>query len=340
MKLFESVDDRGSIVEERLPGYESSEYDNDGNIKKRTDQKRSNDSGGQIALRAFAFFGGGGDGIESDVGEKNDGTAGENTRPAIGREGVIVRGMNESRSEADEHQDSDDLEKHHDVVGFGGFANAADQNHGQKHNDDEGGPVETEMPTRAVEHVAAKVGEPARQVRGGNPSGIGVDAKPVEQIDHMSRETYTNRHVGNGIFENEVPADDPRDEFAHGGVGVRVGAACDGDHCCEFGVTDRSKGADDGHQNKGDGDGGSGTGSTEGLRMIDEVLEKRSVQDRGDFKLLSGNGGADNREDARPDDGADAEGSQAKPTERFFKANFRIFCIGEEFVDALTAKER
>ena len=74
--------------------------------------------------------------------------------------------------------------------------------------------------------------------------------------------------------------------------------------------------------------------------MVDEVLKKRSVEDRGKFKLLPGDGSANDREDARTDDGPDAEGGQAEPTEGFFQPNFWVFRIGEKFIDAFAAEER
>ena len=74
--------------------------------------------------------------------------------------------------------------------------------------------------------------------------------------------------------------------------------------------------------------------------MMVKMMKKRGVEDRGNFKLLSGDGSADDREDARTDDGPDAEGGQAEPTERFFQPNFWVFRIGEKLVDALTTKER
>jgi len=74
--------------------------------------------------------------------------------------------------------------------------------------------------------------------------------------------------------------------------------------------------------------------------MVDEVLKKRSVEDRGNFKLLPGDGSANDREDARTDDGPDAEGGQAEPTEGFFQPNFWVFRIGEKFIDAFAAEER
>ncbi len=62
-----------------------------------------------------------------------------------------------------------------------------------------------------------------RQVGGREPLGVEVDPEPVEQIDDVSGEADGDAHVGEGVLEDEVPADDPRDELAEGGVGVGVG---------------------------------------------------------------------------------------------------------------------
>src|SRR5207244_7175367 len=136
---------------------------------------------GQVALRSIALFGGGGDRIESDVSEEDDRAAGENAGPAIRREWMVVGWMSETRCETDEHENGDDLEKHHDVVGFGGFANPADQNYSEQHNDDESRPIEADVPTGTVEHVAGEVTEAAGQVRGRNASRAGARANTIEK---------------------------------------------------------------------------------------------------------------------------------------------------------------
>ena len=187
------------------------------------------------------FLGGGRDRIEADVGEEDDGAAGEHARPAFGNEGMVVGGMNEAHADEDERQDGGDLQQHHDVVGLGRFADAAHQHHGQQHDDEKRGNVEAEVPARRVEHVALQVGEAARQVRGRDPAQRGMPAKPVEGRDHVRGEADADRHVADGVFEDQVPADDPGDQLAHGGVGVGVGAAGDGDHGRQLGVAERGE---------------------------------------------------------------------------------------------------
>ena len=148
VKFLQRVDDRGGVVDQRLPGHEAGEHDDHADVQKRADNQRRDDADGHVALRVFALFGGGRDGIEPNVGEEDDRAAGENSGPAIGREGMPVGRMNEARRKADEDEDGDDLQQDHDVVGLGRFADAAHQDHREEHHDDEGGPVEAEVPAR------------------------------------------------------------------------------------------------------------------------------------------------------------------------------------------------
>src|SRR5579859_8028369 len=122
----------------------------------------------------------------------------------------------------------------------------------------------------------------------------------------MSGKADADGHVADGVFEDQVPADNPGDEFAHRGVGVGVGASCDGDHCRKLGVTDRSEATSNGDEDEGKGDGWSGTGTAERRVVMNEILEERSVEDGRGLKFLAGDGCADDGEDARADDGANA----------------------------------
>ena len=89
-EFLERVHDRCGVAHHGLPGNESREANGDGNIKHGADDERGDDADGQIALGIAAFLGGGGDGIEADVGEEDDGAAGEHARPAVGHEGMPV----------------------------------------------------------------------------------------------------------------------------------------------------------------------------------------------------------------------------------------------------------
>src|SRR5258708_38134762 len=140
-----------------------------------------------------------------------------------------------------------------------------------------------------------------------------MDAEPIEKINQVRGKADAYGHVADGIFEDEVPTDDPGDKFAHGGVGVGVGAAGDGDHGGEFGVTDGSEAAGDGDQDERESDGRACAGTAEGCGMMNKVLQKRRVEDRGGRKFLAGDGGTDDGENAGTDDCANAERGETEP---------------------------
>ena len=94
--LLERVDHRRSIVHQRAPMDQAGEHDRDSDVEDGADDQRGDDADGHIALRILALLGRGGDGVESDVGEEDDGAAGEESRPAIGIERIPVRRMDDS----------------------------------------------------------------------------------------------------------------------------------------------------------------------------------------------------------------------------------------------------
>ena len=126
-------------------------------------------------------------------------------------------------------------------------------------------------------------------------------------------EADADGHVADRVFQNQVPADDPGDQFAHGGVGIGVRAARNGDHRGELGVADRGKAANNGNQYERKRDRRACSGAAKGCGVVNQVLQQGCVQDRCDLQLLAGDRGADNREDAGADHGPDAEGRQAEP---------------------------
>ena len=122
------------------------EADGDSAVEEGAGDQGGEDAEGQIALGLFALFGGGGDGVEADVGEEDDGAAGEHAGPAVGHEGVPVDGLDEAGGGEDEGEDGDDLDQYKDVVGAGRLADAADQDDSENHDHEEGGNVEAEVP--------------------------------------------------------------------------------------------------------------------------------------------------------------------------------------------------
>ena len=273
-----AVDHGSGIVDQVVPRHDSGEHHGHRDIEHGADDQRGNDANGNIALRILGFFSRGRNGVESDVGEEDDGAAGEHARPAFGYEGMIVRGMNESHSYEDERQDGRNFQQHHDVVGFGRFANAAHQHDCQQQDNQKRGNVEAEVPAGRVKHVVLQIGESARQVRGRDPAQCGMPAEPVEGGSHVGGEADADRHVADRVFQDEVPADDPRDELAHRRVGVGVSAASDGDHGRQLGVAESGEGANDGHQDQRNRQRRSGAGTPQRGRMMHDVVSQRAVE--------------------------------------------------------------
>ncbi len=179
----------------------------------------------------------------------------------LGEKGGSCAGWMKLRPKKMKSEDGSDLDQHHDVVGAGGFADAADEDDGEEEDDEEGGDVEAGVPAGGEDVFAGEVLQAEGKVGGGEPLGIEVDAEPVEQIDDVRGEADGDAHVGEGVLEDEVPADDPGDEFAEGGVGVGVGGAGDGDHAGEFGITEAGEAADDGDEDERESEGGACAGA-------------------------------------------------------------------------------
>ena len=199
VEFFESIDDGSGVIEQSLPGYQTGENYNYRDVKNGANDERGQDSDGHVALRILAFFGGGRDGIKANVREKNDRATGENAGPAIGRVRMPICWMNKTGREADKHKDGDDFEQHHNVVGARRFLDAANQDNREQHDDDECRPIETEMPAGSIQHISLKILKPARQVRGRNPFGIGMHAKPIKQIDDMLRKSHADGHIADSV---------------------------------------------------------------------------------------------------------------------------------------------
>jgi hypothetical protein len=280
-ELLERVDDGSGVADHGLPGNETGEADGDGDVEHGADDQRGDDADGKIALGIAALFGGSGDGIEADVGEEDDGAAGEHARPAVGHEGMPVAGMDEADGGEDEDEDGNELESHHHVVGGGRLADAAHQNHRDEHDDEEGGNVEAEVPAGVVEVVAGEILQTGGKIGGRDPSRARMQAEPVEQVDDVGGEADADAHVGAGVFENQIPADDPGDELAECGVGIGVGRAGDGNHGGQLGVTEAGERADEGHHHHGERNGGTGAGTAGQRSVRDDVVNERSVCDGG-----------------------------------------------------------
>ena len=73
--------------------------------------------------------------------------------------------------------------------------------------------------------------------------------------------------------------------------------------------------------------------------MLNQIVEKGSVQNRRRVEFLSGDGSADNSEDSGTDHGADAKRGEGERPECLGKPPVGVFRVGNQLVDGLGGKE-
>ncbi len=137
---FESVGDRricGFAGNEGGVLHHAEQHDGDADVKNGADDKRGDDAEGQILLRIAGLFRGGGDGIESDVGEEDDGSAGDDAAETRRREGMPVAGFTSAPPTTRKTRMAPILMATMMLLAFGGLAHAAHQQHGENENDQE-----------------------------------------------------------------------------------------------------------------------------------------------------------------------------------------------------------
>ncbi len=160
------------------------------------------------------------------------------------------------------------------------------------------------------------------------PSIGQVEAERCELRLGVGGEADGHDHVADDVFEDEVPADDPGEDFAQRRVGVGVGAAGDGNHRGQFGVAESGKAAGHGDQEERDGNRRTGRRAAvhEDLRRaaaaqeVHDDVEHLGVEDGRRLEVFSGSRGAGEHEDAGADDRADAERGQRPRAQRFLQA--------------------
>ena len=151
--------------------------------------------------------------------------------------GVVLE-LHVREADDDHEEDHRDLDEREDVADAGGELGPQDQQHGEDGNDQEGAPVE----------VDAAQGDRRRNVHAHERKDFAEVDAPVLRDHGAGREE----------FEDQVPADDPRQDLTHGRVGEDVGGACHRDGRGELGVAHDGERAGDGGDREGDGDGGAG----------------------------------------------------------------------------------
>ena len=253
------------------------------------DHQRTDDADRHVPLRIPALLRGGRDRVEADIGEEDCARAHHQAADAEGaelagvrrKEGLVVGGIDVRPAHADEDQDHRQLDGYDHRIGARRFLDADHEQHGDQKDDDHGRNIRV-----ALRHGAVR--QRHHFERAGDPLNGQIDVERVEQRNHVGGPTDRHRGRADGVFDHQVPADDPGDPFAQRGVGVGVGAAGHRDHAREFAVAQAGERAADRGDHHGDGHRGSG------------ILRRRHA----------GQG-----KQARADNRADAQGDQLHRTQ-------------------------
>ncbi len=326
----------GSGDVQRLVVDQAGEHERDRDIEDGADDERAKDADGHVALRVLGLLSGSGDGVKANVSEEDGRCSTRDAEEAevsvaIGwrDEGVPVGGSDlwvmEEEEPADGEKDADDAELDDDDGGVEicRLLDADNEHRGNEEHDDDGEEVE-----EAGDVFQADIADTGGQGRfaqpdalvfdediagGGGERGREDDAELLEEAVEVAGPTGCDGGGTEGVFENKVPADDPGDEFAEGGIAVGVGGAGDGDDGGELRIAEAGEGAGEASEDKAKGDGGT------------------RVESSG----LAGEG-----EDSGTDDSADSESDEVQGTQGTLERILALFsCFLREERERLNCKQ-
>ena len=204
----------------------------------------------------------------------------------LGDERHVVRGVDEEEAHDDHEQHDRDLDDGEDRAHASGELRAGDEQDGEDRDDQERRPA---------------------HLQSGDVDGRGErDADGEERLAEVDAPVLRDHRGAREHLEDEVPADDPREELAHGRVREGVGAAGHRHGGRELGVAhDREPARERGEDER---DGHAGPGEV-GRRL------------RAD------------REDARADRDRDAHQGEVPRAERPLQAAFLVDRVGDRRLD-------
>ena len=135
----------------------------------------------------------------------------------------------EPAADDDEGDDDAGFDRDDDIVEFGAFGNADDQQGRERHADQKSGKIEDRRDRNpgSVQHRSHLRSAAAHQrVTGGaSERGWNMDAVITEQADNIARPTDCDHRRGKPIFEQQQRPHHPCGEFADGGVAIGIGRA-------------------------------------------------------------------------------------------------------------------
>ena len=143
---------------EPLVADDADEHGRDGDVDDGADRERDEDADGHVALGIPRLLRGGGDGVETDVGEEHDPGAAEHPAPPEGAEVPVLGGMNGVRfsrrtydaPSATKSTSTSDLDDDEHRVRPRRLADADDEERRHEHDDQRRREVEDAVHGRAV----------------------------------------------------------------------------------------------------------------------------------------------------------------------------------------------
>ena len=236
------------------------------NVKDGANGQRAEDANGHIFLWVLGFLRRGGDSVEADIGKENYARGPQNARPAMIAEGTGIRrdeGSPISNSlllvsediggrDADEDEHRDELDEDNRCIEIRRLLDANHQDGGNDGDADESDQIEQGGDVRKrliVNMCGSQNGLYCSQWRPValilHPGGAGHVAELGRQLNAIvleeghQRSTPSGGYGGRaeGIFQDQIPADDPGKDFSQRGVAVGIGRAGNGNKRSELGVT-------------------------------------------------------------------------------------------------------
>ena len=209
------------------------QHEADRDIEHRAYRQRAENPDRHVALRVLGFLRGGRNGVEPDIGEEHHRGAAQNAaqpelalanvwRNEIARRvcrGHPMRRAHERCGDGDEHQNNDELDGDDHHVGSRRLTHPDNEHRRDRHDYKHRWNIE-DGAGRMPSVRCRIIGE-----RSAVKSGRHDNAEILEKAHHVARPADRNRGGAEHIFEDQIPADDPGDEFAQGRVGISVGAA-------------------------------------------------------------------------------------------------------------------
>ena len=300
-----------------LHGRDAAEHVREQHVENGAENQRPKNPDRHVALRILRFLCGGRDGIEADVSKEDDARGAENAEDsAIGvldtlrrcvggrrrNQRRVIRGIHESPADSDDEQHDAHLQDNDESIHERRFLGAADQQQREQQQDEDSRDIHDPVDASSEGRFEGRM----------RPLVWYSEAEPLEHAIEVFAPSDRHRGRADRIFEDQIPADDPRDEFTHRRVGIGIGAAGYWNQGSEFRVTKPGKGAADAGDDEGEHD-----------------RRTRAIGDRG----------RGSHKKTGADDRANAERQEVHRPERTLQAVFAHFLrFSHQFIERLSCE--